>query len=190
MTGDNQKELRMSQPLDLSLIVAMTPGRVIGRNTVLPWHLPSDLARFKEITTKIGAVVVGRTTYESILTRNGTILPERRHIVLTRNPLPVWADSPELVVPAASTKEVLAAVEKCGSRAVVIGGAQVYDQLLPFVQRIFLTTVYTSVNGDAFFTHPLKEDEWECTDTSGPFLRHARDDHKTSFDVYQRVTRL
>jgi dihydrofolate reductase len=187
MPADNQKELPVRHNIDLSLVVAMTPERVIGRNTVLPWHLPSDLERFRAITTKAGTVVMGRITHESILSRNSTPLPERHHIVLTRKPLPVWMDSPESVTAVASIEETLALIKKRGGSACVIGGAQIYEQFFPFVRTLFVTTVYASIEGDAFFLCPFDGADWKCTDSSGPLLRHARDDHKTSFDVYQRV---
>jgi dihydrofolate reductase len=171
----------------LSLIVAMTLDHVIGRNAVLPWNLPSDLERFKEITTRIGTVIVGRATYESILARNGTPLPGRHHIVLTRRPLLVWADSLESVTTAGSIEEALASAKKHSGGACIIGGEQIYEQFFPFVQTLFITNVHASIEGDAFFRCSSRQSDWKCTYSLGPRLWNVRDSYPTSFDIYEKT---
>src|SRR5687767_11137773 len=107
---------------DLSLIAAMTPDLVIGKDNALLWRLPSDLQRFKKITTEVGVVVMGRLTYDSIIARNGAGLPNRYHIVLSRRPAPATRMS--ITVP--TVRDVLRAIVAHGERACVIGGAQIY----------------------------------------------------------------
>jgi dihydrofolate reductase len=118
-------------------VVAMTPRGVIGRDGDMPWRLSSDLRRFKRLTMG-GTLVMGRKTFDSI----GRPLPGRRTIVLTRR-----ADwSVEGVVTATSPAE---AVEFAGpERTFVVGGAQIYRELLPRCQQLWLTRVWSTVEGD------------------------------------------
>lgn len=173
-------------PLDLSMIVAMTPGGVIGNEGKLPWHLPSDLKRFKEITMEIGTVIMGRTTYESILARNGKPLPERKHIVLTRKPI---ASEYESVCFVGSSEEACQKVASYGGRACVIGGAEIYKLFLsnPCVSKVYVTCVYTSTCGDAHFPIPKRGlcAEWKCTRDSED-VQCPTDEYKMSFFVYHR----
>jgi dihydrofolate reductase len=121
----------------LTAVVAVTPGGVIGLDGDMPWRLRSDLRRFKKLTMG-GVLIMGRRTYDSI----GRPLPGRRTIVVTRN-----ADwSAEGVDSAASPA---AALELAGeSPTYVVGGAQIYQAMLPHCQQIFLTTVWSNVRGD------------------------------------------
>src|SRR3989344_3054918 len=112
----------MSPLLDLSIIVAMTPGGVIGNKGELPWKLSSDLAHFKKITTEVGVIVMGRKTWESILERNGKPLPGRKHIVITRNPKHPEYES---VCFVSSVEEANRQIASYGGRGCVIGGAEI-----------------------------------------------------------------
>jgi dihydrofolate reductase len=115
----------------------MTPSGVIGRDGDMPWRLSSDLRRFKRLTMG-GNLIMGRKTFDSI----GRPLPGRRTIVLTR--ARDW--SVEGVVSATSPAE---AVKLAGQRATfVVGGAQIYRELLPRCQHLWLTRVWSSVEGD------------------------------------------
>jgi dihydrofolate reductase len=130
-------------------VVAMADNGVIGRGNGLPWRLPDDLKRFKSIT--IGhTVLMGRRTYETI----GRPLPERRNLVLSRDPH--WsAPGCEL---ARSPDEALEAVGESG-RLFVIGGAQVYLACWSFVNRIELTEVHADLEGDTRL-RGFRRDEW------------------------------
>src|SRR3989344_5483125 len=134
--------------LDLSLIVAMTPDRTIGANGALPWHLPSDLARFKEITTGIGTVIMGRKTYQSILARNGGPLAGRYNIVLSKQCSMFLSPSVEFVT---SLEEALGATTGRGGRACIIGGAQIYKLFMPYVQTAYVTLIQAAISGDTYF---------------------------------------
>jgi dihydrofolate reductase len=133
--------------VSIAMIVAMAKNRVIGRNNKLPWYLPNDLKYFK--TTTMGKpVVMGRKTYESI----GKPLPGRSNIVVTTNP-DFRADGVQIVHSidqALVLAESIALVEGAGE-VMVIGGAQLYAEILPRVQRLYLTLVHAEVEGDAFF---------------------------------------
>lgn len=128
----------------ISLIVAMAKNRVIGNKNKMPWHLPADFTYFKKVT--IGhPVIMGRKTFESI----SRPLPGRRNIVISRNAA-FRADGVEVVTSLA------AAINACDSQytsqeAFVIGGATLYIEALPHADRIFVTEVDASPEGDTFF---------------------------------------
>lgn len=131
----------------LAMIVAQSANRVIGNGNRLPWHLPEDLKYFKRVT--LGKpVIMGRKTFESI----GRPLPGRCNIVITRDagwsrPGVVAVPTPEAAIEHASAQALVDGVEE----ALVIGGAEIYRQLLDRVARLYLTQVHAEVTGDAFF---------------------------------------
>lgn len=121
---------------EIVLVIARADNGVIGRDGALPWRLPEDLKRFKALT--MGApMIMGRKTFESLPGR----LPGRRHIVLTRGG---W--SAEGAEVAHSIEEALALVE--GPRMSIIGGAEIYRLFEPIADRIELTEVHASPEGD------------------------------------------
>ena len=125
----------------VSLIAAMDRNRLIGNRNRLPWHLPADLAHFKQVTMG-KPVIMGRKTYESI----GKPLPGRTNIVITRS-----ADfQAEGVQIAHSLKQALeyAAGE---DEVMVIGGSSIYELALPEADRLYITYVDHSYQGDAWF---------------------------------------
>lgn len=136
----------------LSLIVAMAKNGVIGHNNGLPWHLPADFAYFKKITTG-HPVIMGRKTFESI----GRPLPGRRNIVVSRNPT-FRAAGVEVV---ASLEQAINACDEQNECAevFVIGGAALYAEALPRVDRIYLTEVDTAPDGDTLFP-ALDKNQW------------------------------
>lgn len=141
----------------ISLIVAMDEKRGIGVNERLPWHLSSDLRRFKSITMG-HHIIIGRKTYETI----GKPLPGRINIVVTHN----QGYAPEGCLVAHSIDEALAIPqEKSESEVFVIGGSELYAQLLPIADRIYLTVVHADVPADIFFPK-FNEDEWSVKQLS------------------------
>lgn len=128
-------------PPTLTLIVAYSDNRVIGRDNALPWKLPGDLAHFKR-TTLGSPIIMGRKTWESL----GRSLPGRTNVVVSHNP--------QYVAPGAVVAPTLqSAIAVCGAvaEAYVIGGAQIYEQAIPLAQRVIATEVHAHVDGDAFF---------------------------------------
>lgn len=124
----------------VSLIVAMTPDRIIGRDGGMPWHLPADLKRFRELTMG-HPMIMGRRTFESL----GRILPGRRHIVITRNP----GFKCSGVDVARSLDDALALAADC-DEIFVIGGAQVFREALPLADRLYVTLIAADIKGDTF----------------------------------------
>ena len=159
----------------VSIIVAQGRNRVIGSRGGLPWHLPSDLRRFRELTTG-HAVVMGRKTYES-LPPAVRPLPGRRNVVVSSN-AGYRPDGGAEVFTSLSE-----ALEACEGRCFVIGGGQVYAQATPLADRIYLTEVQADPPGDVFFP-ALATDTWTCVEESDPI---AENDHTFSFKVYDRV---
>lgn len=151
----------MTPSTQIALVVAVADNGVIGRNGALPWRLPDDLKRFREIT--LGkAVLMGRRTFESI----GRPLPGRRNLVLSRSDRRAHPQ----VEQARSVDEALAIVvdvpELC-----VIGGSEVYALTLPLAQQIYLTQVHGSVPGDTWFPTPAIAG-WRETER----IEHAADE--------------
>ncbi|MGY4534092.1 dihydrofolate reductase [Pseudomonas sp. TE3786] len=137
----------MNTTLPLCLIAALADNRVIGRDNQLPWHLPADLKHFKAMT--LGKpIIMGRKTWDSL----GRPLPGRLNLVVSRQA--------GLQLPGA---EVFASLEAAMLRAeewakaedadelMLIGGAQLYEQGLALAQRLYLTRVALSPEGDAWF---------------------------------------
>jgi dihydrofolate reductase len=129
----------------------------------LPWRLPDDLKRFKAIT--LGKpVVMGRKTFESI----GKPLPGRTNIVISRQP----DYQAEGCVTVRSLDEALSAAD--AREAMIIGGAEIYRQVLPRVDQIYLTRVHAEVPGDVQFPSIVWEDWIECESEYHPADgRHA-----------------
>jgi len=124
-------------PLGLTAVVAIAQNGVIGRDGDMPWRLGSDLRRFKKLTMG-GVLIMGRKTYDSI----GRPLPGRTTIVITRNEN--W--STDGVVRVGSPTAAIAQV--ADRQGFVVGGAEIYQQLLPLCRRVMLTRVLAEIEGD------------------------------------------
>lgn len=133
--------------MKISLVVAMSQNRVIGKNNRLPWHLPEDLKRFRAITLN-KPVVMGRKTFDSI----GRILPQRENIIVSRQ---VSLEIPGARV-FASLEQALDDCEKKETPEVmIIGGGEIYRLAFEKADRIYLTLIHQSLEGDAFFPDPF-----------------------------------
>lgn len=133
----------------ISIIVAVDERNGIGLQNRIPWHLPSDLNRFKTLTMG-HHLILGRRTYESI----HTPLLGRTLIVLSRN-LDYQAED---CLTALSLQDAFHLAETAGEQEVfVIGGSEVYSEALPFADHLYLTRVHTTVESDVSF--PLINDE-------------------------------
>lgn len=157
----------------ISLIVAMAKNRVIGCDGWLPWHLPQDLARFKQLT--LGHhLLMGRTTWESI----GKPLPGRTSLVLSRDPA-FQAQGAEVFCGMA---DAMAAARARGeSELFVCGGEEVYRQAMPLCQRIHLTELEREVEGDRFFPQ-ISDAEFRSLET-----REYTDTEPCRYTILERV---
>ncbi|MEY2971105.1 MAG: hypothetical protein RLZZ599_1478 [Bacteroidota bacterium] len=126
----------------LKAIVAHGQNRVIGKDNDLIWHLPVDLKHFKNHTAG-KTIIMGRKTWDSL---GGRPLPKRRHIVISRNP-DFSAQGCESVQ---SLEAALALVQE-EAEAFIVGGAQIYELSLPYLDKLEITVVDASLEGDAFF---------------------------------------
>lgn len=157
----------------ISLILAMDKNNLIGNKGKLPWHIPEDLAYFKKITTG-HTVIMGRKTFESI----GKILPERENIVITRKK-DFNADG---CIVVHSVEEVLNLIND--KEAFVIGGGEVYELFLPYVERLYITKIEAEFEGDTYFKKFNKK-EWKLiSKTRG--RKNKNIPFKYSFLVYER----
>jgi len=150
----------------ITMVVACSSNRVIGKDNTLIWKVPGDLKRFKEITTG-HTVVMGRKTYESI----GKPLPNRRNVILSRN-----KDlSIEGCYIYSSISEIIGLYK---NDLFVIGGEEIYRQFLPFCDRVELTLIDKEFEGDAFFPElpdnffeVLREDK-ECEEFKYSYITY------------------
>lgn len=150
----------------ITLVVARADNGVIGRDGKLPWRLPADLQRFKAVTMG-RPMIMGRKTFESL----PGLLPGRRHIVLTRDPL--WiADGVEVA------SDVATALALAGPDASVIGGAEVLRLFDPHADRWELTEVHDTPSGDTVMPPP----------DPAVWIEIVRNDHDAySFVTFERV---
>lgn len=156
----------------VSLLVAASENNVIGKDNQLPWHLPNDLKYFKNLTWGM-PILMGRKTFDSI----GKPLPGRKSIVITRNT--DWQH--ESVDVVHSLEEAIQKAEDYGVKEIfVIGGAEIFNTSLPTANRIYLTRIHHTFDGDVHFPE-ISEKEWDLTSS-----RYCEADEKNSFDhTYQ-----
>ncbi|AHG75319.1 Dihydrofolate reductase [Mannheimia varigena USDA-ARS-USMARC-1296] len=152
--------------MKISVIVARTKNKVIGKDNQMPWHLPVDLAWFRQNT--VGKpVIMGRKTYESI----GRLLPKRPNIILSRSGFEVEG--------AYSAESLEQAVELAKSFAnsdeiMIIGGGELFKQGLPQADTLYLTEIQAEIEGDTFFEFneenwQLEEQKWSEIDENNPY---------------------
>lgn len=161
--------------MTLSIIVAVASDGAIGRANDLLWHLPADLKRFKELTTG-HTILMGRKTFESL--PRGP-LPNRRNIIISRS------------LPAQPGAEVYPtiqrAMEACASdeEVFIIGGGEIYRQLLPNTERIYLTRVQASFPDAEVFFPELDPTEW-IEEAREVYPRDERNEYDTELLLLRR----
>ncbi len=136
----------------IALVVAVARNGVIGREGGLPWHISSDLKRFKAITMG-KPMIMGRKTWESLPKKP---LPGRHNIVITRQP---GYQAPGASVITSAEEALQLARSGDPEEIAVIGGGEVYRMFLPLADRVYLTEVDIAVEGDTFFPE-LASSEW------------------------------
>lgn len=164
----------------VSLVAAMAKNRTIGKDNKLIWHLPEDLEFFKS-TTKNKIMIMGRKTFESL----PKVLPFRFHIVISRHPSTIQHER-VLFVPSieeALRKSEHLVKEGWPDEVCVVGGAEIYRLFVPFAQRIYLTELSKSFEGDTFFP------EFDKSEFRPEVLKKSVDgDVGMDFILYHRKT--
>ena len=166
---DRSGEIKM-----LSIIVAKAKNNVIGKENKLLWHLPEDLKKFKELTSG-HVIIMGRKTFESL----GKVLPDRKHVIFTNNPdFKVNDENVEIVHSMLQIQEYIENEEE----NFVIGGAMIYNLLMPYVKKMYVTEIDKEFEGDAFFPK-INLDVWkEVSREKGT----EDDEMKYDFVIYER----
>ena len=158
----------------VSLIVAIAENGVIGDNNSLLWNIREDMRRFRT-TTSGHPVVMGRKTYDSI----GRPLPKRTNVVITRSDISI-----EGCQVVHSLEEAISLFPQ-DEEIFIIGGAQIYEQALPLVDRLYLTVVHRAYEGDTSFPS-LDMSQWREI-AREEFVRGEEFDAPFSFIDYERV---
>jgi dihydrofolate reductase len=159
----------------LSISVAVAKNNVIGINNTLPWHISEDLKRFKKITSN-KKMIMGRKAFESL----PGILPNREHIIITRNEH-YTVDSDQVTI-VHDLNSLIEKYSKCEEEVFVIGGAEIYEQFLPYTQKIYLTTIDETFQGDTFFPK-VNYDEFKTEYTSEQFKDEKNELHYTFINL-------
>jgi dihydrofolate reductase len=167
----------------VGIYVAIAENGVIGREGGLPWRLSTDLKRFKEGTMG-KPIVMGRKTWESFPRRP---LPGRLNIVVTRDKA-YRAEGGET---AGSLQDAIALATvrgRCMANAdeiCVIGGGQIYAQAMPLADRLHVTHVLATIDGDTVFP-PIDPAVWRVV-SNEEFSAGEKDSHATRYTVYERL---
>lgn len=160
----------------LSIIVAKAKNNVIGKDNKLIWHLPEDLKNFKNLTTG-HTIIMGRKTFESL----GRVLPNRKHIVFTRNKDFKIDDKNVEVIH--KVEDIIDIIEE-KDEAFVIGGEKIYKLLLPYTKKMYITNINEEFDGDTFFPEIDLSDWTEIKKEKG--IRNEKNNLDYEFIVYER----
>ena len=140
----------------ISIIVATAKNNAIGKDNDLIWYISDDLKRFKRLTTD-HTILMGRKTYESL--PNGA-LPNRENVVITRDK----SLQLEKCTMLYSIEEAIKKYANSPEEIFVIGGGSIYEKLLPYAHKIYLTKVHASFDADVFFPN-IDESDWKINFT-------------------------
>ncbi|MFS0863277.1 dihydrofolate reductase [Fredinandcohnia sp. 179-A 10B2 NHS] len=160
----------------ISLLLAMDKNQLIGKDNDLPWRLPADLAYFKRVTMG-HPIIMGRKTYDSI----GRPLPGRENIIVTRDRnyqvegCKVVHSIDEIVQLGSETKEEL----------FVIGGSEIFKEILPYADRLYITEIDEVFEGDTYFP-AFKKNEWNLI-SSEKGIKDEKNPYEYTFLVYEKV---
>jgi dihydrofolate reductase len=157
--------------LKISMVVAMSENRVIGASNSLPWYLPEDLKKFRELTTG-HAMIMGRKTFESL----PKVLPGREHYVITRSENYKEENKrasesnhvfviPDPVSAVNLVRERIAYEHDIPEEIFVIGGGEIFSQLLSYASKLYVTLLKKPIEGDTYFPEIQRED-WKETGRS------------------------
>ena len=153
--------------MNIILIAGMTKSRVIGKDNQLPWNISEDLQNFKKLTLE-KTVLMGRKTFDSI----GRPLPKRNNLVLSRS-----MPSQEGIIVCSSIEQSIEKAKQYNQDLFIIGGSTIYQQFLPYANKMYLSYIKQEYEGDTYFPEFNKED-WEIEST--------QDFQEFEFVVYRR----
>lgn len=161
----------------LSIIVAKGKNNIIGKDNEMVWHLPEDLKHFKNLTTG-HTIIMGRKTFESL----GKPLPNRKHIIFSQNPdFKVNDENVEVVHSLLQIQDLIEGKEE----AFVIGGAMIYNFLMPNVKKMYVTEIEKDFEGDTFF--PIIDSEvWKETSREKG-IKNEENNLDYYFVTYERI---
>lgn len=153
----------------ISIIAALTPNHVLGKDNKLLWHIQEDLKNFKNITTG-NTVIMGRKTFQSI----GKPLPNRNNIVISSN---LSLTTGITICPNLS--KALETAKSFHKETFIIGGASIYEQALPLADKLHLTHLKKEYDGDVYFPK-FKNEEWG--------IEQEQEYPEFTFRIYRRKT--
>ena len=161
----------------LSIVVAKAKNNIIGKDNKLLWHLSDDLKRFRALTEE-HAIIMGRKTFESL----GKVLPNRKHIVFSNNPdFKVNDENVEVVHSLLQIQEYIESEEE----AFVIGGAMMYNFLMPYVSKMYVTEIEKEFEGDTFFPR-IDDKKWkEISREKGP--EDGKNNFEYNYVIYEKI---
>ncbi|MGO1247073.1 MAG: type 3 dihydrofolate reductase [Oceanisphaera sp.] len=160
----------------VSMIVAMARNGVIGKDNTMPWHLPADLAYFKQ-TTLGKPIVMGRNTFNSI----GKPLPGRRNVIVSRSLTQAPAGT-EVV----DSPEAALALLQDETEVMIMGGGALYQAMLPFTQRLYLTLIEAEIEGDTYFPFHVADWQFQYEEMR---LADDRNQYDCRFQIYEKAKR-
>ena len=157
----------------ISIIAAIDQNNAIGLNNSLLCHLPNDLKYFKRITSG-RPVIMGQNTYESLPIKP---LPNRKNVVICKT-------LAELAPGCTLVHSIEEALNQCtgAEEYFVIGGAQIYRQMMPFAQKLYITRIHHSFEADTWFPE-IKADDWQLltSEWNAPDEKH---EYAYTFEIY------
>lgn len=178
LQGETNKSGEKSDTVLLSHLVAASENNVIGKDNHLPWNLPNDFKFFKNKTWGM-PVIMGRNTYESL----DKPLPGRFNIVVTTNP--DWKRDDAIV--AHSIGKAISRAKETDCREIfIIGGGKIFNQSIDIVNRIYLTRVHTTVEGDAFYP-AIDKNKWKLT-YEDPHYADEKHAFAYTFQTWERIS--
>lgn len=160
----------------ISLLLAMDKNQLIGKDNDLPWRLPADLAYFKRVTMG-HPIIMGRKTYDSI----GRPLPGRENIIVTRD-TSYKAEGCKVIH---SIEDIVKMSEETDQELFVIGGAEIFKEILPHSDRLYITEIEEEFEGDTYFP-AFDKDEWKII-SKEKGIKDEKNPYEYTFLVYEKI---
>ncbi|MDR4888608.1 dihydrofolate reductase [Fredinandcohnia sp. QZ13] len=160
----------------ISLLLAMDKNQLIGKDNDLPWRLPADLAYFKRVTMG-HPIIMGRKTYDSI----GRPLPGRENIIVTRD-TSYKAEGCKVIH---SIDEIVKMSEETEQELFVIGGAEIFKEILPYSDRLYITEIDEEFEGDTYFP-AFDKAEWQVI-SKEKGIKDEKNPYEYTFLVYEKI---